>query len=254
VKSLINDTIFCKDFIFRLLKFKNYRYTDARDGIGVNYLAYMKKGSARITTDSETVNIFGGDIFFIPNGCKYRSYWYGEADIEFITLSFPFMPNFENRLYKPQTVCAEECDVELMKKILNAGETPVGVGMLYTLIGRLMPRMLYRKGGKASELISKATEMMTKEPKITVKEIARRSAVSQSALYSAFKRHSDKSLGQVRCEILMKNAKDALISTDAPIEEIAESLSFSSSAYFRKCFKDYFGISPREMRKKHSLL
>ena len=251
---MINDTIFCKDFIFRLLRFKNYRYTDARDGIGVNYLAYMKKGSAKITTDSETVNICQGEIFFIPNGCKYRSYWYGEADIEFITLSFPFLPNFENRLYKPQTVCADERDVELMVKILNAGETPVGVGMLYTLIGRLMPRMLYCKGGKSSELIDKATRIISADPKLTVNEIAKRCAVSESALYAAFKRRSDKSLGEIRTEILMKNARDALISTDAPIEEIAAQLSFSSGAYFRKCFKDYFGISPREMRKNHSLL
>jgi transcriptional regulator GlxA family with amidase domain len=126
--------------------------------------------------------------------------------------------------------------------------------MLYTLIGRLMPRMLYRSVGKARELINKATEIMSKNPKVTVKEIARLCAVSQSALYSAFKRHSAKSLGETRSQILMKKAKNVLISTDLPIEEIAENLDFSSGAYFRKCFKDYFGISPREMRKNHSLL
>ena len=252
---MINDTIFCKDFIFRLLKFKNYRYTDARDGIGVNYLAYMQKGSAKILTESEAVNISEGDIFFIPNGSKYRSYWYGEPDIEFVTLSFPFLPNFENRSYRPQVISSSAREVGLMYEILNnAGETPAGVGMLYSLIGEIMPRMLYRSRGKAWELIDRATEITSKNPKVTVKEIARLCAVSQSALYSAFKRHSDKSLGEVKYEILMKNAKDALVSTDTPIEEIAERLAFSSGAYFRKCFKDYFGISPREMRKNHSLL
>ena len=225
------------------------------DGTSVNYLAYMVKGSARLVSEDKTVSVTEGDVFIIPSGSKYRSYWYGKPEIEFISLSLPFLPNFENRRYEIQVIPSDSGTVKRMYEIASdTGETPTGVGKLYSLIGTLMPKMIYRTKGKGCELIDKATEIMSKEPKITVKEIAKRCAVSESALYSAFKRHSDKSLGEVRSEILMKNAKDALISTDTPIEEIAEKLAFSSGAYFRKCFKEYFGISPREMRKNHSLL
>ena len=47
----------------------------------------------------------------------------------------------------------------------------------------------------------------------------------------------------------MERAKALLISTDYSVEEISRSLEFSSGAYFRKCFHETFGISPRQMRQ-----
>lgn len=250
-----NDTFFCKGFTFRLLKFKNYRFSDSRSGIPVNYLAYMVCGNAKIVTEEETVTISEGEVFYIPNGCKYRSYWYGEPNIEFISLAFPFLPNFENRRYEPQVIPASREEIDLMYEIVNEPtENPVGVGKLYLLIGKLMPNMAHRKKGKVEELVDKAGRIIYSDPKKSVKEVAKICAVSQSALFAAFKRRSDKSLGEIRRESIMKKSKDALISTDTSIEEIAISLGFCSGAYFRKCFKDYFGISPREMRKTNSLL
>jgi transcriptional regulator GlxA family with amidase domain len=47
----------------------------------------------------------------------------------------------------------------------------------------------------------------------------------------------------------MEKARELLTSSDLSIEEIARKLNFSSGAYFRKCFKEYYNASPREMRK-----
>jgi AraC-like DNA-binding protein len=54
---------------------------------------------------------------------------------------------------------------------------------------------------------------------------------------------------EVKKSVIMEAAKDLLVSTDQPVEEISRMLNFSSSVYFRKCFKEHFGISPRQMRK-----
>ena len=141
---MVNDIIFCKSFIFNTYRFANYRSTDNRKGIDVNYFAYMVKGNAKIRTDSETVTISEGDIFFLPNGCKYTSYWYGEPQIEFISLGFGFMPNFEGRYYPPQILPRLPEAIDRMKDIA-AKVTPTceTVGKFYTLAGLLMKKMIY---------------------------------------------------------------------------------------------------------------
>ena len=59
-----------------------------------------------------------------------------------------------------------------------------------------------------------------------------------------------KSLDYIRKSL---RAAELLVSTDDSVEEISRRLSFSSGAYFRKCFKAHFGLSPRALRKKHEI-
>lgn len=80
-------------------------------------------------------------------------------------------------------------------------------------------------------------------------ELSKLTAVSESALYLSFKTHSDKSIHDYRQSVIMEKAKELLISTDIPIEQLSENLGFSSSSYFRKQIHSYFGISPKEIRK-----
>ena len=99
-------------------------------------------------------------------------------------------------------------------------------------------------------MIERAQETIAKHPEYTVAEIARACAVSESALYAAFHAHSDKSIAQIRRGVIMATADAMLISTDHSIEEISRRMGFGSGTYFRKCFKEYFGVSPRERRKQ----
>ena len=62
----MDNTLLQSNFNFVTYKFSNYKYTDARTGAVFNFLAYMKKGNAKITTKTKTVVINEGDIFFIP--------------------------------------------------------------------------------------------------------------------------------------------------------------------------------------------
>ena len=84
-------------------------------------------------------------------------------------------------------------------------------------------------------------------------ELAKNSAISEAALYSAFHKASDVTLNQHRNNLLLEKAKDILISTDKPIEYISDVLRFSSTSYFRKKFKQYFNMTPTEMRKLYRI-
>lgn len=250
----MNSAIFCKSFSFKILRFSHYKYTDNSDGVRANYLAYMVEGHARLRTETETVEIREGDMFFIPDGCKYRSYWYGEPGIEFISLGFGCLPNFEKRSYPPQILPRDGEAVAIMRSLAEERTLDgADVGRFYTLLGSLLPRMTYRKKTGQSDLVERAKGQLLADPRLSTRELAKRCAVSESALYAAFKKSSDRSILEFRKDTVMEQAKELLISTDDPIEEISRQLEFSSVAYFRKCFKARFGISPRALRKQYEI-
>ncbi|MBQ8432000.1 MAG: helix-turn-helix domain-containing protein [Clostridia bacterium] len=251
---MINNIIFCKSFAFNVYRRANNYHTDNSAGVDRSFFAYMIRGNARIVTRDESVTVREGDVFFIPLGCKYHSYWHGDSGIEFISLGFRFLPDVENRQYAPQVIPKNAKIVAAMTEI--AGESTLDsavVGKFYTLAGQLIPRMTCRPKGKQGELVDQAARLLIADPHQTASDLAKACAVSESALYAAFKKHSDKSIYELKHDVLMEKAKDLLISTDDPIEEISRRLRFSSGAYFRKRFKEAFGISPREMRKKHGI-
>ena len=246
----MDNAIFCNNFAFTTFHYEKYRHNNCSEGVKLNYFAYMTKGRCDLCSGKGTVHINEGDIFFIPNGYPYHSHWMGEPDIEFISLGFLFLPNFENRFYEPQVIEKSDEAVSLMLDIVNSPLDCVSVGKLYTLAGMLMPKMLHTAKNKHNETIDKVKRLIASNYNICVSDIAKECNISESSLYSIFQKHSDRSINDIRKNAVMEKAKELLVSTDTPIEDISQQLRFSSSSYFRKCFKEYFGISPREMRKK----
>ena len=59
--------------------------------------------------------------------------------------------------------------------------------------------------------------------------------------------------GQSPVEIIrvtrLKKAERLLKTTQMTVSEISYDVGFSSPSYFSKCFKDYFGVQPGEVRE-----
>ena len=49
-------------------------------------------------------------------------------------------------------------------------------------------------------------------------------------------------------KIKLEKAKELLENTDLTISEISYKVGFSSPSYFTKCFKEEYGLIPKEMR------
>ena len=251
---MVNDILFSNSFIFRVFEFTRHKRNDNRRGVGCHYFAYMLEGTCKLTAEDGTVEIREGDAFYIPNGKKYQSFWYGEPNIKFISLGFGYMPSFRAESYNTQIIGCTDEERELFKKIIAHDlVNEAAVGEFYTLAASLIGKMIPNKKSHRSELISRAEAMIAEDPRMNVRELARRLAVSESALYAAFKKNSKSSIGEVKRRTLLERAKELLISTDIPIEAISSQLGFSSSSYFRKCFSEHFGKSPREMRKLYTV-
>lgn len=250
----MNDILFSNGFRFFTFWFDKYHYTDNRAGASYHYFAYMQNGRCRITTDSATVHIQKGDIFYIPNKCSYQSYWYGDPEICFSSLGAPCLPNFGNFMYPVQVVPGDENAITLLCRLGEKRQlTAEDIGVFYTLAGILIPRMQPMIVSRSAEIVEKAKEYIRLHPFAKNDEIARGCAVSQSALYAAFQKSSEETLNALKNRFLLEKAGDMLIATDKPIEYVSDILRFSSVSYFRKKFRRHFGISPREMRKKHRI-
>ncbi len=102
----------------------------------------MSKGRAKIICENESIQINEGDIFFIPKGAAYKSFWYGEPEIVF-SLSFPYLADFEEKGYSDQLLPHSQNTVRKMYKILGEEkENAVGVGRLCALLAELMPHFV----------------------------------------------------------------------------------------------------------------
>ena len=74
--------------------------------------------------------------------------------------------------------------------------------------------------------------------------------MSHSTLYRKIKGLTEMSANEFIRKIKMRKSLE-LMKDGYSISEIAYMLGFSSSAYFRICFKDEFGMSPTEYMKSH---
>ena len=238
-------------FYFNTIKFTRFHHTDCRSGCPVNYIAYMKKGTAKIVSDKKTIHIKENDVFFIPKALRYQSYWYGNDDIDFLSFGFSELPISGNTKFELQVLPESNKLKEKLFKI-PTNDTNVdckALSAFYDAMDAAVKFLLPDVSGKNDIITQEAKEHIKNNPQISVGEIANMCNVSESHLYSAFKASANTTPNDYRQKVLCSIAAEMLMTTDKKIEEISSITGFSSSSYFRKIFKKHTGCTPREIRK-----
>ena len=244
----MNNTVFSKSFNFNTIRFDTYHYTDNRGGTVCHYLARLDRGRARIVWDGGTLELNEGDHFYIPMGMSYRSYWYGEPEIEFVSLGFVYFPNESGSTYPLQKVFPDGEGRELFDKIKTEQDHSCSnIGVFYTLLGRLLGLMEADTDAHHGTL-ARAIDFINKNPDASVPEIARHCNISESGLYYVFKKYAKTTPNGYRLSLKVKKAKALLTTTDLSIEEISDRCGFCSSGYFRRVFKSIEGTLPSRVR------
>lgn len=85
---------------------------------------------------------------------------------------------------------------------------------------------------------------------LSVDEIAAEIGLSQSQLTRKIKALTNYTPVEIIRTMRLRRAKTLLNGTEKTVSEIAFEVGFSSLAYFSKCYKDAFGVSPSEIRGK----
>lgn len=245
----MNSIILSNDYFFREIKLHKYHHTDNRTMPHPHFFAILLKGKAKLVSKTETVELEEGDVFYIPMDCSYESFWFGDS-LEWKSFGFTYFPEGEYKQFRMQKI---PCGDELRKAI---SEIPIknnmdsGVlGAFYTVISQLIPLMELDSRCKKAVLFEKASKIMNDNTDWDIPKIAEYCYVSESTLYAAFKKVSGKTPNQLRQEILSQKAIRMLTFSDKSIQEISDSLGFSSTSYFRKILFKSTGKTPSQIRK-----
>jgi AraC-like DNA-binding protein len=88
---------------------------------------------------------------------------------------------------------------------------------------------------------------------LSISAIAKEISFAPSTLTRRFRKETGMSIGEYIDNLIMFRAERALISTDSSILEISEAFGFCDQFYFSRRFKEKYGASPREYRKKTNI-
>ncbi len=112
--------------------------------------------------------------------------------------------------------------------------------------------MSQRKENYGNKILDKAVEYMRENESklLSVEEIASAISVSESYLFTLFKKQLSVSPIKFMMTLKMTQAKIMLIRTDLPITVIAKQYGFDDVSHFSKVFKKICEVSPKEYRKQ----
>ena len=205
--------------------------------------------------EDQVLEVEENEMFYIPKGSKYHSYWIADNYYQYDSIGFLYFPTHASNGYKPQKIQYDEAIWNAflplsMDKTVNAAS----IGALYSLLGLLEPILELAPSSSDVAVYEKLLMLMKENPYLAIPEYAARCQISESLLYHYVKRSSGKTPNRLRQEILCEKAAELLFTTSYTIEEICAKLGFSSTAYFRKVFQSVYHTSPSQMRKKENMI
>jgi len=83
---------------------------------------------------------------------------------------------------------------------------------------------------------------------LAVNELADRAGLTRRQLHRLFRHHTHMSPREYYRDLRLRHARLMLLNTITPILEIAVSTGFTTHSHFTKCYRQRFGVSPREDR------
>lgn len=247
----MNKAYFFKSFSFNILKFNKYHLTDnTNPPVNMHYFGCIIKGFAEIKSKNQKIMLKPNEIFYIPKGLSYKSQWFAEKDepIEFYSFGFEVSPI--NKSYILQKInCSQKAKMLFDELCLEIPITDKGIGKLYYFFGEAAENMIQAENTTLNPTVENALEFINQNPDANISDIAKHCNISTAGIYYLFKRHLGKTPNNIKIETQCKKAVLLLTTTDKSVQEISDTLGFSSTSYFRKTLKKCTDKTPREIRK-----
>lgn len=243
----MDNVFFYNSFGFREYSCIHTRKVDNSYGVTCNFVAYVRKGTYTLSTDTETVSANEGELIYIPSGLAYRSVWAPGTILDSFGFSYAPLPENVKFGLKKMTVNGEM--LSLIDKIAADKQTACSsVGHFYLLLDLLLPHLMKQDTDQKTAVIEKAKRYIYTHLDFKVSDLAKHCNVSESGLFALFKKTLSISPVELKNRYKAQKAAEFLETTDMTVEEISSRLSFSSPSYLRKVLKAEFGMTPKEIR------
>ena len=252
----MKQPFFSNSFRFRTFAYQSPKHTDGSRGLECHYVARMRSGTAIIRTLSgEEITLVPGDIFYLPLGLTYHSYWTPDKEnqlpVSWESYGFEHLPMGEVAHYPPQILTPSSEALALLERLSkNKAISPTSVGLLYLFLGEMLPQMKQSTPNAGEALLAKASAYIAANPDFHVSDLARRLGMSESSLFRFFRETAHTTPIRLKQQFLADRAIQLLSNTDRSIEEITSALGFCSAAHLRKTLKIVTGKTPSQIRKE----
>lgn len=117
------------------------------------------------------------------------------------------------------------------------------------LEGEALPETLNKSELKTVRKVGK-TILKNPAKQYSLEQLSFSSGLTQAKLQEGFKFLYNRTVTEYIRHIRLESARDMLKNTDLNISQIVYSIGFSSRSYFSKIFKEKYGITPNQFKKK----
>ncbi len=246
----MDSSTFVGSFTFKEVSYDTYHESSFTTPVRQNYVMYMQKGRAEITSGGEVVKLEAGDILHIPRGSKYSTRLFGEPEILFGSYAYLNYPGKFVNTHKIQKILPSDELRRLISLVSRGGGVNCKtLGWFYLFLDEMNAQLKPAGRDKKFALADTAMEFIRRNPECKIPDVAAHCCVSESTLYSVFEEYVGTSPADFKLAVKLERAFHYLVSGDMPIEEISDICGFSSSSYFRKKFYSAYGKTPSQVRK-----
>lgn len=98
--------------------------------------------------------------------------------------------------------------------------------------------------------ITELVELNLANENYGIEDLAHEMGMSHSSLHRKLRSATNQNISQFIREVRLKKAKELLLNEDLTASEIAYRVGFGSPTYFNKCFHQYYGCTPGELRNR----
>lgn len=221
------------------------------DGVDGAIWALVLEGDGRLETAAGAEALHAGDAFHVDARTSYQLDALTRAEVAVGTLRA--VPPLPSPLVVRDFAGSNRGVVELVRMcpLDPRRRSPLFTASYGGLIQAAMLRTLEEGAPRGSDpRITALVSALDAHPgrPWTVETMAREAHLSRSSLGERFRRELGSSPAQVLREVRMRHARELLAGTNRPIEQIAFTVGYGSTAAFSRAFSACHGTSPQAWR------
>lgn len=246
----MNNPSFSKYFLFNNFIYNRFHHNDNSHGVEKHFIGYIKEGNAKIVSETTTLKLKKGDMFYIPRGLKYHSYWDTEGiPTHIISIGFTYFPSECTSGYELGTIPLNPRISDLLMYFASVRRINCeSIATLYSLINLTEGFLTKRKDSKYDIITDALMSLMDNDPHKKMDDYANELGISISMLYKYTKKSLNKSPNRLRQEIICQKAINLLETSSYSVEEICSICRFSSTSYFRKVLFSVTQKTPTQIK------
>ena len=259
VRSLDKSHFLSKCYIFKTVRPDGYTAGSAV-GFPNPCFGYIISGSSVFTASDRRIELYPGDLVFIPKGQIYTSVWQADPILEFYSLNFEFVSETATRFMYEFSKIHDSALLPLFDSLFEAISDSVpndylAHSIFYEIMATIDGRFEKAAMPRESE-IRPAIEYIesNSDSEIAIPHLARLCCMSESKFYSLFKRTVGYTPTDYKNLIKVRRAQTLIVQGKLTLEEICDRCGFSSPSYLRRVYRRFTGKTPKETRKGENMI